>query len=1204
MFVLDCGMPISIPADADSWIDEGSASGNFALDGVLKVQSKSGGNSRALIRFPLPAMPQGCVLDSALLYVHAASALTGRTLGVLPVAGNWTEDTLTWNNQPATTGVASTAASDFELRRWDVTVQVQAMYATGQNHGFMIRDMLENGAGFEQQLVSRENAESGPQLLVRFAPAIPLDPTSPDTTITAAPVELTLDHSATFSFTGGDNRTPSSDLAFECRLDSQAENDFAACVSPASFVQSIPGEHTFEVRAIDRDGKADPTPAYFTWTILPAGGGSGSLVPMSVNCGQVVRVSARVLNNLTECPEDGLVIGANDIILDLAAHTIDGVGLGIGIRNDGFDSVTVMNGTVQEFDYGVRLSSGASLNRIAELVVQNNQVTAIELLDQGTYGNQVRDNTVSNNADGIVLLEGATSTLVLNNSLINNSGVGLLLFAANGNLLGSNSIGVGSNAGILLEGASRNVLIDNVLQSAGDGGFLVTAASNNNRLRGNVVSGTSDAGFIVELSSGNQLVGNTVTGTGDSGFALKDTHSNELIGNTAHDNSDSGISLDAANDNVLRNNDVRFNPGGLELQGSSRNLIEANESSLTTGSGIELGPESLENWVLLNRANGNSAQGIAVGEDAPEGLGNLIERNTANENGGGGIYVGKGGSIVKDNVANNNRGWGIYASDTSVDGGGNIAVGNAEPMQCFNVTCNVIPTASPVPPTATPSFTHTAAPTNTPEPSSATPTFTATFEATETFALSATPAPDETDQPTDTPAPTDTVIPSPVTEVPTETPQQPTPTQVPTATALSDTPVPPTATSTAMLEPTLTPPAPTETPEPPTPTLEPTGTPIPPTVTPTSTATAEPTNTAVLLTATNTPTHTPESPTAAQTASNTPVPPTSTPTSTATAEPTNTVTAIPPTATPSPTSTLTATQTRVPSATSTSTLEPTDTPIPATMTPTRTATVAPTHTPVSPTATHTLTATAEPTNTPVPPTATPAPVLIFADGFESGNLSAWSASTTDGGDLSVNAGAALIGAQGLRAVVDDNRAIFVTDNQPSAESSYWVRFYFDPNTIRMSNGNVHTLLHGYAGTSTLVVRIQLGFSGGRYQLRAALQNDSNIWLDTSWTPIADAPHSIELVWQASAGPGANNGEMTLWIDEVERGKITSADNDTRRIDRVRLGAVAGIDTGTRGTYYFDAFESLRPTFMAHRRKQMIVFLGSCCSKDRRHPAAG
>ena len=39
------------------------------------------------------------------------------------------------------------------------------------------------------------------------------------------------------------------------------------------------------------------------------------------------------------------------------------------------------------------------------------------------------------------------------------------------------------------------------------------------------------------------------------------------------------------------------------------------------------------------------------------------------------------------------------------------------------------------------------------------------------------------------------------------------------------------------------------------------------------------------------------------------------------------------------------------------------------------------------------------------------------------------------------------------------------------------------------------------------------------------------------------------------------------------------DNDTRRIDGVQLGAVSGIDKGTRGTYYFDAFESQRQTYI-------------------------
>jgi hypothetical protein len=79
--------------------------------------------------------------------------------------------------------------------------------------------------------------------------------------------------------------------------------------------------------------------------------------------------------------------------------------------------------------------------------------------------------------------------------------------------------------------------------------------------------------------------------------------------------------------------------------------------------------------------------------------------------------------------------------------------------------------------------------------------------------------------------------------------------------------------------------------------------------------------------------------------------------------------------------------------------------------------------------------------------------------------------------------------------------------------------------------------------------------------------------------LSDIPHSIELDWRAATAPGANDGGLTLWIDGVERQALTGIDNDTRRIDRVLLGALAGIDTGTRGTYFFDAFESRRQTYI-------------------------
>jgi hypothetical protein len=205
--------------------------------------------------------------------------------------------------------------------------------------------------------------------------------------------------------------------------------------------------------------------------------------------------------------------------------------------------------------------------------------------------------------------------------------------------------------------------------------------------------------------------------------------------------------------------------------------------------------------------------------------------------------------------------------------------------------------------------------------------------------------------------------------------------------------------------------------------------------------------------------------------------------------------------------------------------------------------------------------------------------VIFADGFESGSLAAWSSSAIDGGDLSVNASAALVGSQGLRAVINNTASIYVTDDTPNVEARYRVRFYFDPNSITMSNGNAHYIFYGYTGPSTDVVRIEFRRSSGLYQLQAALRNDKSSWTTGSWITISDAPHFIELDWRASTAAGANNGSLAFWIDGVQQASLTGVDNDTRRIDRIRLGAVSGLDSGTSGTYYFDAFESRKQTYI-------------------------
>ena len=116
----------------------------------------------------------------------------------------------------------------------------------------------------------------------------------------------------------------------------------------------------------------------------------------------------------------------------------------------------------------------------------------------------------------------------------------------------------------------------------------------------------------------------------------------------------------------------------------------------------------------------------------------------------------------------------------------------------------------------------------------------------------------------------------------------------------------------------------------------------------------------------------------------------------------------------------------------------------------------------------------------------PAPVKpdsVFVDGFESGDLAAWSLSATDGGDLRVSASAAISGTHGLEAVINNNTAIYVTDWSPSEETRYRARFYFDPNSIGMANNDAHYIFQAYNRDAAYFAQVELRFSVGDYQIR-------------------------------------------------------------------------------------------------------------------------
>ncbi len=93
-----------------------------------------------------------------------------------------------------------------------------------------------------------------------------VDTTAPQTQIDSGPSSLVATAKATFAFSGNDG-SGSGVASYECRLDSSEVKDWAACSSPKEYTALADGSHTFEVRAVDKAGNADASPASFGWTV-------------------------------------------------------------------------------------------------------------------------------------------------------------------------------------------------------------------------------------------------------------------------------------------------------------------------------------------------------------------------------------------------------------------------------------------------------------------------------------------------------------------------------------------------------------------------------------------------------------------------------------------------------------------------------------------------------------------------------------------------------------------------------------------------------------------------------------------------------------------------------------------------------------------------------------------------------------------------
>jgi hypothetical protein len=204
--------------------------------------------------------------------------------------------------------------------------------------------------------------------------------------------------------------------------------------------------------------------------------------------------------------------------------------------------------------------------------------------------------------------------------------------------------------------------------------------------------------------------------------------------------------------------------------------------------------------------------------------------------------------------------------------------------------------------------------------------------------------------------------------------------------------------------------------------------------------------------------------------------------------------------------------------------------------------------------------------------------LIFADGAETGDLSAWSSAATGGGDLTVTQAAALEGGQGIEVNVDDTDSLFVRDDTPNDENRYIARFAFDPHGFdpgEAAGQQRVRLLVAFeeAPVQQRLFALVLRRVGGAYALSLRAQLDGGAEADTPFVDISDAPHVVEVDWVRS-GTGTPSGSLTLRVDGAPAATLTNLANGARAVDFVRLG-VMNVKRAAAGTLYFDGFVSRR-----------------------------
>jgi parallel beta-helix repeat protein len=301
---------------------------------------------------------------------------------------------------------------------------------------------------------------------------------------------------------------------------------------------------------VRRSGKTFLALAVAVILAVPGGEATAS----HVSCGDTITADTTLDSDLVDCPNNGIVIGADDITLDLNGHMIDGDNVLVdpcpenefcdfGVLNDGHNGVRINGGTLTEFGFGVGLF-GARKNGVGDLSTFENVFSGILLVD--SVRSRVRGNSAYRNAGpdsgvGITLFE-SHNNRIAHNRLSDNAELGLHLVGSDHNRIAHNRVRRNPEDGIIVEGVGNRIVRNRLVRDS----ITITIVSARGRNVGNVVArnivrNARRGGIAVDPMSKDTVIRrNHVFGSGGSGI-LVGSPKTTLTRNEARNNHRLGI---------------------------------------------------------------------------------------------------------------------------------------------------------------------------------------------------------------------------------------------------------------------------------------------------------------------------------------------------------------------------------------------------------------------------------------------------------------------------------------------------------------------------------------------------------------------------------------------------------------------------------------------------------------------------------------